>query len=302
MLSKHQMIGELRYIESSLGRRWRLVLYTLNRHCVGDAECFIPLTFLAIDYEIDNIVCRINSVWSNRMHPPILSAKWHICMYFHFNVGHLAMYSVFHGRQTKYTVRLLTKRPIIIMLTYNAFAILLQVGNRLSFEKCLFVGILHTSSRSKLAKALVRRRGRWSALGIFTTSSYAIASASICLPQSPLPTSYQHYSCLSWFWTCWPFPPSSSPIYRPLHCLQIQSKMFTFSLMQASLAPSNLYSRLMCLEIILCYDRCMQLNENEMFINFSNTEQQEKRRNIEAWWNRWQQIERFWRRFDCKAI
>jgi len=24
--------------------------------------------------------------------------------------------------------------------------------------------------------------------------------------RSPLPTSYQHYSCLSWFSTCWPFP------------------------------------------------------------------------------------------------
>jgi len=29
-----------------------------------------------------------------------------------------------------------------------------------------------------------------------------IASASLCLPQSPLPTSYQHCSCLSWFSTC----------------------------------------------------------------------------------------------------
>jgi len=34
-----------------------------------------------------------------------------------------------------------------------------------------------------------------------TTSLYAIASASLCLPQSP-----QHYPCLSWYSTCWPFP------------------------------------------------------------------------------------------------
>jgi len=60
----------------------------------------------------------------------------------------------------------------------------------------------------------------------------------------PLPTSFQHCSCLSWFSTCWPFSlefsPSSSQIYRLLHCLQIQSKIITFSLVQASLAPNNL--------------------------------------------------------------
>jgi len=46
----------------------------------------------------------------------------------------------------------------------------------------------------------------WSMHVVFTTSSYAIASgssASLCLPQSPLPTLYQHYSCLSLFSTCW---------------------------------------------------------------------------------------------------
>jgi len=51
------------------------------------------------------------------------------------------------------------------------------------------------------------------------------------LPQSPLPTSYQHCSCLSWFSTCWPFPlefpPSLSQICRLLHCLQSQSKNST---------------------------------------------------------------------------
>jgi len=40
----------------------------------------------------------------------------------------------------------------------------------------------------------------------------------LCLPQSPLPTSYQHYACFSWFSTCWPFPlefpPSSSHSYN----------------------------------------------------------------------------------------
>jgi len=50
----------------------------------------------------------------------------------------------------------------------------------------------------------------------------------LSLPQSRLPTSYRHCSCLSWFSTCWPFPlefpPSSPQIYRLLHCLQIQSK------------------------------------------------------------------------------
>jgi len=67
---------------------------------------------------------------------------------------------------------------------------------------------------------------------IFTTSLYTITSASLCLPQSPLPTSYQHYSYLSWFSKCWPFPleypPSSSQIYRLLHCLQIKSKISPF--------------------------------------------------------------------------
>jgi len=67
---------------------------------------------------------------------------------------------------------------------------------------------------------------------IFTTSLYAIASASFCLPQSSLPTSYQHSSCHSWFSTCWPFslesPSSSSLIYHLLHCLQIQSKNSRF--------------------------------------------------------------------------
>jgi len=43
---------------------------------------------------------------------------------------------------------------------------------------------------------------------------------------------YQHYTCLSWFLSCWlsplKFPPSSSQIYRLLHCLQIQSENATF--------------------------------------------------------------------------
>jgi len=58
---------------------------------------------------------------------------------------------------------------------------------------------------------------------------------SFALPSSIFsPTSYQHYSCLSWFSTCWPFPlefpPSSSQIYiyRLLHCLQIKSKNSPF--------------------------------------------------------------------------
>jgi len=55
-----------------------------------------------------------------------------------------------------------------------------------------------------------------------------IASTSLCLPQSPLPTSYQHCSYLSWFSICRPFslefPSSSSQIYRLLHCFQIKSK------------------------------------------------------------------------------
>jgi len=74
---------------------------------------------------------------------------------------------------------------------------------------------------------------RWpSILVIFTTSLHSIASASLCLPQSPRPTSYQHCSCLSRFSTCWPFSlvfsPSSSQIYLLLYCLQIQSKNSPF--------------------------------------------------------------------------
>jgi len=69
-------------------------------------------------------------------------------------------------------------------------------------------------------------------LAIEVSRLHAIASASLCLPQSPLPTSCQHYSCLSWFSTYWlfrlEFPPSSSQIYRLLHCLQIQSKISPF--------------------------------------------------------------------------
>jgi len=61
---------------------------------------------------------------------------------------------------------------------------------------------------------------------------YCFTSASHYLPQSRLPTSYQHYSCLSCFSTCWlfplEFPPSSSRIYRLLRCLQIQSKNSPF--------------------------------------------------------------------------
>jgi len=38
-----------------------------------------------------------------------------------------------------------------------------------------------------------------------SSSLHYIASASLCLPQSPLPTSNQHCSRLSWFLTCWPF-------------------------------------------------------------------------------------------------
>jgi len=85
---------------------------------------------------------------------------------------------------------------------------------------------------SILVNCSFHNAGRPSILVIFTTSLYAIASASLCLPQSPLPISYQHYSCLLWFSTCWPFPlefpPSSSQIYRLLHCLQIQSKYSPF--------------------------------------------------------------------------
>jgi len=55
---------------------------------------------------------------------------------------------------------------------------------------------------------------------------------SLCLPQTPLSTSYQHCFCLLWFSTCWPFslafPPSSSQIYQLLHGLQIQSKNSPF--------------------------------------------------------------------------
>jgi len=55
---------------------------------------------------------------------------------------------------------------------------------------------------------------------------------SLYVPQSLLPTSYQHYSCPSWFSTCWPFPlefpHSSSRIYRLLYCHQIQSKNSPF--------------------------------------------------------------------------
>jgi len=73
-------------------------------------------------------------------------------------------------------------------------------------------------------------------------SSHSIASASLCFPPSPLPTSYQHCFCLSWFSTCWPFslefPSSSSQIYRLLHCLQSQFKT-PLSMVQASLAPNN---------------------------------------------------------------
>jgi len=54
----------------------------------------------------------------------------------------------------------------------------------------------------------------------------------VVVPQSPLPTSYQHCSCCSWLSTCWPFSSeflsSLSEIYRLLHCLQIQSKSSPF--------------------------------------------------------------------------
>jgi len=74
---------------------------------------------------------------------------------------------------------------------------------------------------------------RWPSIHvIFTTCLCAIVSALLCRPQSPLPTSYQHCSCHSWFSTCWPFPmefpPSLSKIYWLLHCLQIQSKNSPF--------------------------------------------------------------------------
>jgi len=75
---------------------------------------------------------------------------------------------------------------------------------RINFKLATFVHrSLHNASPQYLSSA---------------TSLYAIASPSLCLPQSPLPTSYQHYSCLSWFSICWPFslefPLSSSQIYR----------------------------------------------------------------------------------------
>jgi len=56
----------------------------------------------------------------------------------------------------------------------------------------------HANGRSELTF------GQGITIIIFTTSSHSIASASLCLPQSPLPTSYQHWSCLSWFSACWP--------------------------------------------------------------------------------------------------
>jgi len=40
---------------------------------------------------------------------------------------------------------------------------------------------------------------------LYVLSLHAIASASLYLPHSLLSTSYQHYSHLSWFLTCWPF-------------------------------------------------------------------------------------------------
>jgi len=73
-------------------------------------------------------------------------------------------------------------------------------------------------------------------------------SASLCLLQSPLPTSYQKCSRLSFFSTCWPFPlefpASSSQIYRLLHCLQIQSKN-SLSLRCKHLCPLAIYHELL---------------------------------------------------------
>jgi len=107
-----------------------------------------------------------------------------------------------------------------------------------------------------------------SILVIFTTLLHSIASASICLPQSPHSTSYPHCSCLSWFSVCMPFymefSPSSSQINWLLHCLQVKSKKINYSLMQeflGILALTILSMRFwfdminsdFCVEIILYY-------------------------------------------------
>jgi len=88
---------------------------------------------------------------------------------------------------------------------------------------------------------------RWISIHvIFATSLYAIASASLCLRQYPLSTSYQHYSCVLWFSTCWPFPlefsSSSSQIFRFLTVFKSNLKTHLFSGASIS-GPSNFYSR-----------------------------------------------------------
>jgi len=59
-----------------------------------------------------------------------------------------------------------------------------------------------------------------------------------------------------WFSTCWPFPlefpPSSSQIYRLLHCLQIQSKNSPF-LWCKHLWPLAIYIRALLISILKLY-------------------------------------------------
>jgi len=72
----------------------------------------------------------------------------------------------------------------------------LPIQQRINFELATLVHrLLHNAGPQYLS----------SLLHLLTPSPYAIASASHCLPQSPLPNSYQHCSCLSWFSTCLSF-------------------------------------------------------------------------------------------------
>jgi len=78
-------------------------------------------------------------------------------------------------------------------------------------------------------------------LVIFTTSLHSIASASLCLPQSPLPTLYQHYFCLSWLSTCWPFYFAFPHHLRFINFYAVfkSSLKLAFSLVHAFPAPTN---------------------------------------------------------------
>jgi len=93
---------------------------------------------------------------------------------------------------------------LAIYIVFSAFKLLGSSCYSLNYQHSLSSKFTSLASNSATNQFLIGYScppfipQHWPSIHVIFNSLYAIASASLCLPQSPLPTSYQQYSCLSW--------------------------------------------------------------------------------------------------------